>query len=74
MSLPKISIVTPSYNQAAFLEETLLSVITQNYPDLEFIVIDGGSIDGSKEIIEKYSSHLTYWVSEKDAGQSNSDL
>jgi glycosyltransferase involved in cell wall biosynthesis len=68
---PKITIVTPSYNQALYLEETILSVIDQDYPNLEFIVIDGGSKDGSKAIIQKYAGHLAYWVSEKDSGQSN---
>ena len=67
---PKISIVTPSYNQAQFLEETLRSVLLQGYPNLEYLVLDGGSTDGSKEIIEAYAPHLTYWRSEPDDGQS----
>jgi glycosyltransferase involved in cell wall biosynthesis len=70
MNLPKISIVTPSYNQGRYLEETILSVINQHYPNLEYIIIDGGSDDNSIDIIKKYSSHINYWVSEKDSGQS----
>lgn len=70
-SLPKISIITPSYNQATFLEKTIYSVINQGYPNSKLIIIDGGSTDGSVEIIKKHEKHLAYWVSEKDNGQSH---
>jgi glycosyltransferase involved in cell wall biosynthesis len=68
---PRISIVTPNYNQGQFLEETIRSVLLQGYPNLEYIIIDGGSTDNSVEIIKKYEPYLAYWVSERDRGQSH---
>ena len=67
---PGISIVTPSYNQGKYLEETIRSVLLQNYPDLEYLIIDGGSSDETLKVIEKYKEFITYWVSEPDNGQS----
>ena len=68
---PRISIVTPSYNQGQFIEETIRSVLLQGYPNLEYIIIDGGSADSTIEIIKNYEPWISYWVSEKDSGQSD---
>ncbi len=68
---PRISIVTPSYNYGQFIEETIRSVLLQGYPNLEYIIIDGGSTDNTVEIIRKYEKYLTYWVSEPDGGQTD---
>jgi glycosyltransferase involved in cell wall biosynthesis len=68
---PKISIITPSFNQAQYLEETIRSILLQGYPNLEFFVMDGGSNDGSADILQKYDAFLDGWVSERDKGQSD---
>src|SRR5688572_30513025 len=70
MADPRITVLTPSLNQGQFLEETIRSVIGQQYPNLEYVILDGGSTDDSVDIIRKYERHLAHWVSAKDEGQA----
>ena len=71
MKLPRITVVTPSYNQGIYLEATIRSILSQGYAGLEYAIIDGGSTDESHPIIKKYSRHLAYWISERDGGQAD---
>ena len=71
MHIPRVTIVTPSFNQGRYLEETVCSILDQKYPNLEYFIVDGGSTDNSINIIKKYEKYIDFWVSEKDGGQSS---
>ena len=71
MLQPLVSIITPSFNQDKFIEKTILSVLNQIYPNIEYIVMDGGSTDNSVDIIKKYADNITYWQSAPDKGQTD---
>ena len=68
---PRITIITPSFNQGEFIEDTILSIVNQNYPNLEYFIVDGGSMDKTLDIIKKYKDKIEWWVSEPDRGQSH---